>query len=97
MTSPMRQTPGRRQKEVGPEVDGRHLRKKMVATLQTTAAWSSGVADKSAVLLTTVVERRGKRKRERVTTRKEEEMSRGGKLINLPELYRWEGRRGYGR
>ncbi|PVD35086.1 hypothetical protein C0Q70_06367 [Pomacea canaliculata] len=28
LTSPMRQTPGRRQKEVGPEVDGRHLRKK---------------------------------------------------------------------
>lgn len=60
MTSPMRQTPGRRQKEVGPEVDGRHLRTKMVAALQTTAAWSSGVADKSAVLLTTVVERKGR-------------------------------------
>lgn len=60
LTSPMRQTPGRRQKEVGPEVDGRHLRTKMVAALQTTAAWSSGVADKSAVLLTTVVERKGR-------------------------------------
>lgn len=36
----------------------------MVEALQTTAAWSSGVADKSAVLLTTVVERRGKRERE---------------------------------